>query len=323
MNDTTSLISARFVLSACIALVAAGCHANGTSTPAESAAPKADAKQLKTRIEALKTKTRKDLVAVKGGTFKMGDFGPIHSEEELPYSSNPDDDVLHEVTLDDFSIGAYKVTYEDFDTFTDATGRPRVAMEKMDLVYRHKPDIPAGVSWTDARAYCQWIGQQIQQPMDIPTEAQWEYAARSGGKLNIFATDTGKIDDGRNVWSSDEANAAFAEHKYQLPIGKKPPTPLGLYDMNQLGYEWVRDWYAPSYDSKIIHNPTGPLNGTERVLRGHTASGGDALQLLAMTFTRHKSVPAPKNRISPWDNEPIPKNPNASHTIRCATSAAR
>ena len=140
--------------------------------------------------------------------------------------------------------------------------------------------------------------------------------------MHIFATDTGMIDDGRNVWSRDQANAESPEHSYQLPVGRKPPTRLGLYDMNDLGYEWVRDWYASAYPAQPIRNPTGPASGSERVMRGYSASGGDTLVHVAMTFARHKSLPEPAAKLD-MDGEAMPINPNKRTAVRCATLAPR
>lgn len=87
-----------------------------------------------------------DLVQIKGGTFLMGDFGPVHNEDKLPYSGAMNDDVLRKITLDGFSIMAHKVSIEDFDAFTDATGRPKVGTSKIDAdLYRADLKAAAGV----------------------------------------------------------------------------------------------------------------------------------------------------------------------------------
>lgn len=281
---------------------------------------------VKTRLEALKVKTLKDLVFVQGGGFKMGDFGPIHNEEKLPYSGNTDDDELHEVVLDSYSILAHKVTYADFDVYTDSTGKPRVAMEAgRDKQYRGLAGIAAGVDWNDARAYCQWIGQQINLPMDVPTEAQWEYAARNRGKMVVYPTDNGKIDNGRNVASLDQAEEFQSAHNLyapMLPVGRYPATPLGLYDVIDGGYEWTRDWYAPQYNSAKAHNPLGAKNGTEKVLRGYSTVGGDTLQQVSMTVTRNKKPASPPRSLDMHD-QPIVANQNRVNTIRCVVNSAK
>jgi formylglycine-generating enzyme required for sulfatase activity len=256
----------------------------------------------------------------------MGDFGPIHSEEKLPYSGNTDDDVLHEVVLDSYSILAHKVTYADFDVYTDSAGKPRVAMEaQRDKQYRDLAGIAAGVDWNDARAYCQWVGHQIGMPMDVPTEAQWEYAARNRGGLVVYPTDNGKIDNGRNVASFDQAEEFQSSHELSapmLPVGRYPATPIGLYDMIDGGYEWTLDWYAPQYESAKAHNPQGPKSGTEKVLRGYSTAGGDTLQHVSMTITRNKKPASPPRNLDIHDR-PIIANQNRVNTIRCVANSAK
>ncbi|OLG48082.1 formylglycine-generating enzyme family protein [Xanthomonas oryzae] len=297
-------------------LVIGGCQAKPAN---EAAKPTAE---VQTRVEALKQKTLKDLVQVKGGTFLMGDFGPVHNPDKLPYSGERNDDVLRNVTLDGYAITAHKITYADYDVYTDATGKPKIAQYARDKKYRNLPDIPAGVNWSDAQSYCRWVGQQIGKKMDLPTEAQWEYAARSGGKMVVRPTDNGEIEDGRNVASFEQAGSFRSEHNYiygPTPIGKYPPNPLGLYDMIDHGYEWARDWYAESYDPKDLKNPQGPKTGTERVQRAHENSGGDSLGFVSMTFSRFHQLPTPSlRRLDPgMEGDEYKVNQNAFNTFRC------
>ncbi|PPV03507.1 formylglycine-generating enzyme family protein, partial [Xanthomonas bromi] len=221
-----------------------------------------------------------------------------------------------------YAITAHKITYADYDVYTDAMGKPKVAQYARDKKYRDIPDIPAGVNWNDAQAYCHWVGQQIGKKMDLPTEAQWEYAARSGGKMVVWPTDNGKIDNGRNVASVDQEESFRGEHGYiygPVPIGKYPPNPLGLYDMIDHGYEWAQDWYAESYDPKDLKNPQGPKTGTEKVQRSHSESGGDSLVFVSMTFTRFHKLPAPplKRRDPGMEGDEYKVNQNAFNTFRC------
>jgi len=293
-----------------------GCHAEPSFSSHGIVDP-----ALQQRIDALKEKTLKNLVAIEGGKFLMGDFGPMDPRVNLPYSGDRNDDVLHEVTLSDYSLGAYKVTYEDFDIFTAAMGKPKIAQQEMDLSYRDLPNMAAGVDWNDAQAYCQWIGREIGRKMDLPTEAQWEFAARNRGQFIVWPTDNGAVDDGRNV-ANYESYAEFeAKHNtrsYFSSIGLYPSTPLGLYDMIDHGFEWVIDWYSPSYESTSARDPHGPSSGTEKVQRGHLNRGGDSLAIVSMTMTRFHSLPSPPPKMSPLDQSIIPINPNRSNTFRCA-----
>src|SRR5512139_774298 len=165
---------------------------------------------IEARIAALVQKTKRNLVFVKGGSFKMGDFGRLRSPEKLPYTGQAEASPLHEVELDSFSIGRYKVTYEDFDVYTDASGLPRIGTAIIDARYRSQPNVPAGVRWTEAKAYCAWLGTQTHLAFDLPTEAQWEYAARNRGKWVLWATDNGLYDEGRNA-------ASYKQYREMMP----------------------------------------------------------------------------------------------------------
>jgi len=116
----------------------------------------------------------------------------------------------------------------------------------------------------------------------------------------VFATDNGKVEPGRNVWEYQQ-RLDFIEQNHldgyspSLPLGRFPPTPLGLYDMMTDGFEWVLDWYADDY-YKVSpeRNPAGPATGTERVLRSFRGSSGAALSFGdGMTFTRNHRLPDP------------------------------
>lgn len=288
--------------------------------------PKVDPAELQQRIDALKARTLKHLVFVEGGSFMMGDFGEIHSEEKLPYSGNPDDNPLHKVTLDSYSISAYKTTYEDFDVFTDAMGKPRIAsLHWLDTPVRSAPGTPAGVSWQQGQEYCRWLGQQLGVPMDLPTEAQWEYAARSRGMMVIYPTDNGQIDDGRNVASYEQREAYARKHKLfsglaPAKVGMYPPNPLGLYDMVTNGYEWVLDWYdSDYYAASTEKNPAGPAAGTQKVTRGYSGMDGDGLAIVSFTFRRHPTEPT----IAPdtdKEGRPDTNNQHRSFTARCVAN---
>lgn len=96
------------------------------------------------QIQALATKTRAQLIVVKGGEFQMGDFGEIHSSEKLPYTSEPNDGPLHNVTLSDFSIMKYKITLGDYDTYALANGlalpyqEPDIAVSDATISWRNR-----------------------------------------------------------------------------------------------------------------------------------------------------------------------------------------
>jgi formylglycine-generating enzyme required for sulfatase activity len=271
-----------------LALFAAALSACQAQTPASAvsqasaATPDLDGLRRNPKVQALMEKTRKNLRFVEGGSFEMGDFGPKHSEDGLYYTSEPDNKPMHKVTLSSFSMSAYKTSYEDHDVFSEAMGREKLGLDRVTQRSRF-PKAAAGVNWYQAREYCQWLGALLKLPMDLPTEAQWEYAARNRGRFVLFATDNGKVEDGRNVWELDQRNKQSSElggfgNPPSLPLGQFPPTPLGLYDMMTDGYEWTLDWFAEDYYAHSPElNPTGPATGERKVLRSSRGSVGSAL----------------------------------------------
>lgn len=235
---------------------------------------------IEKRIKKLIAKFNKTLRPLKGGTFEMGDWG---SKSGLLYDMDSFSKPLHKVTLDGFSIMAYKVTYDDFDTFTDATANERIAMDNI-YIKERAPRQPAGVSWYGAKAYCNWLGKLTSSSIDLPTEAQWEYAARSGGKRLLFATDNGKLDRPRNYPIEWENGRPVVPE-----VGKHPPNPAGIYGMTEDTQEWVQDWFDESYyKNSRKKNPMGPENGIKKVQRG---SVGGKAELSAMVFMRTSALP--------------------------------
>ncbi|SOZ63297.1 conserved exported hypothetical protein [Cupriavidus taiwanensis] len=263
--------------------------------------PSSWALQLDQEVQALLSKTKINLVFVKGGTFKMGDFGSITTQDKLPYTTQDEARPLHDVELDSFSIGKYKVTYEDFDVYSRATHTQKIAELKTDREYRSVANVPAGVNWHEAKNYCLWLAKISSLPFDLPTEAQWEYAARSGGQFHPWATDNGQYEEGRNVANYDQREEMMPKISSPLvyPVGKFPPNPIGLYDMSSNGTDWVNDWFSSTYYKESPRrNPTGPASGTEKVKRGIELDYATAL-----TMYRQKSKPAKK--ISYLDKTPI------------------
>ncbi|WP_193161808.1 formylglycine-generating enzyme family protein [Enterobacter ludwigii] len=266
-----------------IAIVAGVCFLTGCDQN------NADAQVAK----ALVDKSIANMIPVQGGEFLMGDFGPL-VKEKLPFSIQQDDKHLHKVILSDFMISKFKVTNADYAAYLKSTGKEKPPADIM--AKRHpsllKDDYPVGVIWQQSKDYCQWLGKMSGKKIDLPTEAQWEYAARSRGQYLPFATDNGEFEKGKNIPGEeqlDEYTDGLGIPIY--PIGKYPPNPLGLYDMGLSGSEWVNDWYASDYYSHSpLKDPQGPEKGTRKVLRGNV--GGDSQY--ALTMFRQSSQPVPK-----------------------------
>ncbi|WP_321839149.1 formylglycine-generating enzyme family protein [Paraburkholderia bannensis] len=228
------------------------------------------------RIEKLKIKVLRDLIFMEGGTFMMGDYGPLWSPDGVNYTSETDTKPVHKVSLSSYSISRYKTTNAEYDVYLDATGQsPEV---KPTAPYRSVFN-PADMKWDRAKNYCLWIGKLAGLPFDLPTEAQWEYAARSRGNFFIFGTDNGSLDFGRNVddyhqvkpmnQAAGNINTAGGFWQpWNYPVGVFPPSPMGLYDVNADGFEWTNDWYAADYyKTSPGDDPKGPLTGTQKVAR--------------------------------------------------------
>lgn len=311
----------------CSTIALTACAKNNTeSTTSEHSAKSSTnspiGPDLKKKIDQLVQKTKKNMIFVEGGEYLMGDFGRITPElektvqnssavknpkgntqriENLPFVPTIKGYNLHKVILDSFSMNAYKTTISDYNLFAQTKDYPVI------LTNLYKPEIlneiAAGVSWHQGKEYCNWLGEQVGVPMDLPTEAQWEYAARNKGQYVLFATDTGKIREKVNLWSlsqfdeyksSNKAAYNDSEESF-LPfsvLGKTPASPLGFYDLVTSNYEWMNDWYAEEYETTPTKNPTGPQSGIEKVLRSSPPMGAENLAMMGgMTIIRSKAPP--------------------------------
>lgn len=257
-----------------------------------------DATPTAQEIAELVAKTKKNLVSFDAGTFEMGDWGPEVNEGGLPFDG-PDSKPLHKVRLNHFSIDKFPVTYAEFDVFTAALRLPRINQSDFMRAYR-KLDNPAGVSWQGAHDYCEWLSRVSSLSFRLPTEAQWEYAARSAGRRVRYPTDNGALEEGRNLPDFYQRKAAGG----LVSIDSFPPNAAGIYYLGAGVVEWTNDWYDEDYyDKSPVENPKGPIVGTKRVVRGHAGSAGSA-----MTFKRWKQ--APKEQFGTWTM--YPKDLNAA-----------
>lgn len=233
------------------------------------------------------------MVLLPGGEFLMGD------EEGFPHEAP-----VHKVVLDPFYLDEHEVTNDQFAEFVEETGYvteaekwgwslvfepsmeggPRVPGAawwlKVDGAdWRHptgpgssiegKGDYPVvQVSWNDAVAYAKWAGKRL------PTEAEWEYAARGGLSGKEYPWGDRFEPKGKpmmNTW-----NGFFPRHddgsdgyKSLAPVKQYPPNEFGLYDMSGNVWEWCADWYHPEYYRfSPEKNPQGPPQGQEKILRG-------------------------------------------------------
>jgi formylglycine-generating enzyme required for sulfatase activity len=217
-------------------------------------------------------KSAGNMVFVERGSFTMGDTWGDGRQNESP---------VHEVTLTyDFFVGKYETTFDEYDAFCEATGRSKPDNEGWGRGQR--PVI--NVSWWDATAYCNWLSDKEKLPkaydskgnlLDkdgrvttdpskvvgyrLPTEAEWEYAAR-GGKYNSPYKYSGSDNVSDVAWYG--SNSGSKTHE----VGTKAPNDLGIHDMSGNVWEWCSDWYG-NYSSSPQTNPY-KNSGSYRVFRG-------------------------------------------------------
>ena len=197
------------------------------------------------------------MVYVEGGEFMMGATSEQGSE------GDDDEQVIRRVKLDSYYIGECEVTQEQWTKIMGTSIQQQRSKASDDNGLRGTgPDYPMYyVSWEDAQAFCSELSRMTGKTYCLPTEAQWEYAARGGKKA-----------DGTKYsgsWSIDavawyDGNSGSSTH----PVKNKRPNGLGLYDMSGNVWEWCSDWYGSNYNVNDTNNPVGPSSGAYRVLRG-------------------------------------------------------
>jgi len=206
---------------------------------------------------------------VEGGNFHMG----CTVDKAVCYS---DENPVHEVEVGSFQITPYEITCTQYCAFInqqavnpDGTYREKMYIDINDddcpIRYAGKRFVPkpgkakypvTEVSWHGAQAFCEWMGGRL------PTEAEWEYAAR-GGKNGHNYKFSGSAELDEVAWFQDNAG------EQSRPVGKKKPNELNLYDMSGNVWEWCYDWYGFDYYGKSpAEDPSGPQSGSARVIRG-------------------------------------------------------
>jgi formylglycine-generating enzyme required for sulfatase activity len=182
---------------------------------------------------------------VKGGCYPMGDtFGDGY------YNEKP----VHEVCVDDFYIGIYEVTQ----------GQWKKLMGSNPSYFSDCSDCPVeNVSWNDAQEFILILNQRTGKTYRLPTEAEWEYAARSGGMREKWAGTNSESELREYAWYS--GNSGGRTH----PVGQKKPNGLGIYDMSGNVWEWAKDKYSgAAYSSHSRNNPVYAGRGAGHVFRG-------------------------------------------------------
>jgi formylglycine-generating enzyme required for sulfatase activity len=205
--------------------------------------------------DSLPVNLPQNMVFIQGGTFKMGD---VMGDKDFK------DETVHTVRVGNFYLGKTELTFRDYDAYCTAVGIPTPG----DMMYERRKYPVADVSWLDAVKYCNWLSEQqhlrkvysidgetVTADWDadgyrLPTEAEWEYAAREGGKKVRFG-------NGKNIADSSGINFDSRGTSYKMKssnvnefrhrsakVAAYPPNSLGLYEMSGNVWEWCWDWYG-------------------------------------------------------------------------------
>ncbi len=197
-----------------------------------------------------------EMVWIPEGRFEMGDIQGGGDSDEKP---------VHWVSVKKFAMGRYEITFAEYDKFAKATSRKKPSDE--DWGRGNRPVI--NVSWLDVTAYAKWLSQQTGQQYRLPTEAQWEYAARAGTKTKYWWGNTASHEYANY---GDEGWNGLAKGKdrwkYTSPVGSFAANPFGLYDTAGNVWEWTCSEYENGY------------NGKEMTCLSNNRANGDSLLVL-------------------------------------------
>ncbi|MFJ3076933.1 SUMF1/EgtB/PvdO family nonheme iron enzyme [Pseudomonas sp. NPDC087029] len=256
-------------------------------------------------LDAFIREVKDNMIFVEGGEYLMGDYGSQYGPERLPYDLDKDSKPLHRVRLSSYSMSKFKITNREYSLYSrlnDSSVLKYIAEDDQYEFVSVPPSNPAPIDWYEAEKYCSWLADVSQLPFALPTEAQWEYAARSRGRFFMVATDDGtyKVTDdevtaewrdgpkGINISTSWDRKAFAEEMGWKtgihtpLPVDRFAPNPLGLYGMSDNGLEWVKDWYDPDYyKNSPIQDPQGP---SKPVYKGPESNGNYAKVLRGISY---------------------------------------
>ncbi|MFN1834808.1 formylglycine-generating enzyme family protein [Balneola sp. MJW-20] len=174
-------------------------------------------------------KNQPEMVFIKGGTFMMGDVFAQQNTDALP---------VHEVSLDDFYLSRYEITLAQYDEYARVLGIDSLRDDNRGRATR----AASYVTWDEADSYCRFFGYRL------PTEEEWEYAARAGGKEWRYAG-TNDLDSLKYYAVTNSTNIPYAYY-----VGSLKPNPLGLYDMSGNVFEWIGEYYQFYQDPENLHD---------------------------------------------------------------------
>ena len=190
------------------------------------------------------------MVQVPPGVFWMGQEGRLDNEKPV-----------HRVCLDGFRIGRFPVTNREYGLCAEQGAVPFPPFYRAEG-FSHPEKPVVGVTWDEAVIFCQWLGSRLGVLFRLPTEAEWERAARGGLEGKLFPW--GDEHPDRRPYAGYDRDAGGPE-----PVGRDEPNGFGLYDMAGGVHEWCSDFYgADYYRLAPENNPPGPSSGQKRASRG-------------------------------------------------------
>jgi sulfatase modifying factor 1 len=193
------------------------------------------------------------LARIPAGWFLMGSGSGQDSEKPV-----------HRVWVDEFQLSAYQVTNAEYDRFVRGAGAAAPPFSS-DRSLNQATQPVVGVSWHDAIRYCEWLSAGSGRKFRLPTEAEWERAARGGREGTLYPWG----DAPPQSFPDYAERCARYWHTGPEPVGAGEANRYGLYNMCDNVHEWCSDWYSPDYYAiSPERNPRGPETGTRRASRG-------------------------------------------------------
>ncbi len=222
---------------------------------------------------AAQTAVPEGMAQIPAGKFWMGRaYSMFLDSADLLPRDKMDDRPANNIYLDAFSIDKYEVTNADYARFVDATGaRPPWHWPQGKIPNGEERFPVFNVNWFEATDFCKWAGKRL------PTEAEWEKAARGGLDRNHYSWGDAEIDRGEERLLAPQTSGritstaapAVIGRRYAMAVGSFTPNGYGLYDMTGNVMEWTNDWYDGNYYPFMPkQNPKGPETGRYRSVRG-------------------------------------------------------
>jgi formylglycine-generating enzyme required for sulfatase activity len=225
-----------------------------------------------TETAALATAIAPALIQIPAGWFLMGSDSGQDCERPI-----------HRVWIDTFLMAATQVTNAEYERFLSATGNPSPPFWQ-DANFNHSQQPAAGVSWHEAVRYCEWLSSQTGRHFRLPTEAEWEIAARGGLEQKQFS------------WGDEPPQSLpdYATRWQTGPerVGRYAPNAFGLHDIGDNVHEWCSDWYDPNYYAvSTDRNPRGPEKSPMTPQRKSSRGGSWRHHIKVARCSARSSIP--------------------------------